>query len=86
MDLYTEDLIEKQKKLLQKLEEFETYIRNNAGLIPSYGERWRYVETISTAFVESTINQVVRNRMVKKQKCVGARKEPTCCFRSAPVS
>jgi hypothetical protein len=68
MDLYTEDLSEKQRKLLQKLEEFETYIRNNAGLIPNYGERWRYGETISTAFVESTINQVVSKRMVKKQQ------------------
>ena len=32
------------------------------------GERWRYGETISTAFVESTVNQVVSKRMVKKQQ------------------
>ena len=68
MDIDTDDSTEKQKKLLQKLEEFETYIRNNAGFIPNYGERWRYGETISTAFVESTINQVVSKRMVKKQQ------------------
>lgn len=55
-------------KLLKKLEAFETYIRNNAGLIPNYGERWRYGKTITTAFVESTINQVVSKRMVKKQQ------------------
>jgi len=54
--------------LLKKLEEFEVYIRNNARLIPNYGERWRYGETISTAFVESTVNQVVSTRMVKKQQ------------------
>ena len=54
--------------MLKKLDEFETYIRNNAGFIPNYGERWRYGETISTAFVESTINQVVSKRMVKKQQ------------------
>jgi hypothetical protein len=63
---YSEDSTEKQQKLLKKLDEFETYIRNNAGLIPNYGERWRYGETNTTAFVESTINQVVSKRMVKK--------------------
>ena len=68
MDIDTDDPSKKQKKLFQKLEEFETYIRNNAGFIPNYGERWRYGETISTAFVESTINQVVSKRMVKKQQ------------------
>jgi hypothetical protein len=47
---------------------FETYIRNNTDFIPNYGERYRYGETISTAFVESTINQVVSRRMVKKQQ------------------
>ena len=68
MDLDAEDSTAKQRKLLKKLEEFETYIRNNAGVIPNYGERWRYGETISTAFVESTINQVVSRRIVKKQQ------------------
>lgn len=68
MDIDAEDPTPKQRKLLRKLEEFETYIRNNAGFIPNYGERWRYGDTISTAFVESTINQVVSRRMVKKQQ------------------
>jgi hypothetical protein len=67
-DLYVEDPIATHKKLTQKLEEFETYIRNNARLIPNYAERYRYGETISTAFAESTINQVVSKRMVKKQQ------------------
>jgi hypothetical protein len=48
--------------------EFETYIRNNQESIPSYGERYRQEETISTAFVESTINQVVSRRFIKKQQ------------------
>ena len=48
--------------------EFETYIRNNQDSIPNYGERYRQGETISTAFVESTINQVVSRRFVKKQQ------------------
>jgi hypothetical protein len=48
--------------------EFETYIRNNHEFIPNFGERRRQGETISTAFVESTINQVVSRRFVKKQQ------------------
>jgi hypothetical protein len=68
MDIDVEAPTKKQQKLIGKLEEFETYIRNNAKFIPNYGERYRYGETISTAFVESTINQVVSKRMVKKQQ------------------
>jgi hypothetical protein len=49
-------------------EEFEIYIRNNREFIPNFGERYRQGETISTAFVESTINQVVSRRFVKKQQ------------------
>jgi len=67
-DIFVKDPTEKHKKLIQKLEEFETYIQNNARLIPNYAERYRYGETISTAFAESTINQVVSKRMVKKQQ------------------
>jgi hypothetical protein len=55
-------------KLGQGIGEFETYIRNNIELIPNFGERYRQGETISTAFVESTINQVVSKRFVKKQQ------------------
>ena len=57
-----------QKKLIKYLEELETYIDNNYHLIPNYGERWRYGESISTGFVESTVNEVVTKRMVKKQQ------------------
>jgi len=35
---------------------------------PNYGERYRHGERISTAFAESTVNQVVSKRMVKKQQ------------------
>ncbi len=47
---------------------FETYIRNNRDFIPNFGERRRQGETISTASVESTVNQVVSRRFVKKQQ------------------
>ena len=56
------------KKLVDTLEEFRTYICNNREFIPNFGERRRQGEPISTAFVESTINQVVSRRFVKKQQ------------------
>lgn len=56
------------KKVADGVTELETYIRNNREFIPNFGERRRQGETISTAFVESTINQVVSRRFVKKQQ------------------
>ena len=56
------------RKLYKRVREFITYIGNNGHFIPNYGERYRYGETISTAFIESTINWVVSKRMVKKQQ------------------
>ena len=35
---------------------------------PHYGERYRHGEHISTAFVESAVNEIVSRRMVKKQQ------------------
>jgi hypothetical protein len=55
-------------KLAAGMSEFEVYIRNNREFIPNFGERYRQGERISTAFVESTINQVVSRRFVKKQQ------------------
>lgn len=48
--------------------ELAGYIAQNAGSIVNYGERYRNGERISTAFTESTINQVVSKRLVKKQQ------------------
>jgi hypothetical protein len=66
------DLIRRQSapadKLAAGISDLRTYIRNNQGSIPNYGERYRQGETISTAFVESAINQVVSRRFVKKQQ------------------
>lgn len=55
-------------KLERGLTEFDTYIRNNQKFIPNFGERYRQGDTISTAFVESTNNQVVSKRFVKRQQ------------------
>jgi hypothetical protein len=56
------------RKLLKAVEEFHTYIENNQGFIPNYGERYRHGERISTGFVESTVNQVISKRFCKKQQ------------------
>ncbi|MFD2051844.1 hypothetical protein ACFSQT_01240 [Mesorhizobium calcicola] len=55
-------------KLRRYLSEFNRYIDNNADLIPNFAERHRYGEVVSTAFVESTVNQVIAKRFAKKQQ------------------
>jgi len=65
IDLDTEN---PRPQLLKALAEFATYIRANAGCIPTYDERYRAAEPISSSFAESTINHVVSKRMVKKQQ------------------
>jgi hypothetical protein len=48
--------------------------RNNQNFIPNFGERYRQGDTIGTAFVESTINQVVSKRFVKRQQMQWSQK------------
>jgi hypothetical protein len=48
--------------------QFRGYIWANATSIPNYGERYRSGDAISSAFVESAVNQVISKRMVKKQQ------------------
>ena len=55
-------------KLLQAVREFNGYITANESYIVNYGDRYRNGETISTAFVESTVNEVISKRFVKKQQ------------------
>ena len=56
------------RKLLKAVEEFHTYIANNKGFIPNYGECYHAGERISTGVVESTVNQVVSKRFCKRQQ------------------
>jgi len=56
------------KALRKAASEFETYIANNASMIPNYAERRRYGERVSTGFVESTVNTVVGKRFGKRQQ------------------
>jgi hypothetical protein len=52
-----------------------TYSGNNADAITDYGERWHHGEIISTAFVKSTVNNiVVGKRFAKKQPMQWSRK------------
>lgn len=55
-------------KLAKSVREFYGYIEANERFIPNYDERHHYGEAIATGFVESTVNQVVSKRMVKKQQ------------------
>jgi hypothetical protein len=56
------------RKLAKNVAEFHSYIEANEAFIPNYGDRYRYGEVISTAFVESTVNQLISKRFVKKQQ------------------
>jgi hypothetical protein len=55
-------------KVANGVADFEIYLKNNSEFIPNFGDRWQQGERISTAFVESTINQVVSRRFAKKQQ------------------
>ncbi len=68
------DLERSPLKLLNKVEEFQSYIEKNAEFIPNYGERYRCGERIASSFVESTVNQVVSKRFVKKQQMRWSKK------------
>ena len=51
-----------------------TYIANNTAVIADYAERWDHGETISTAFVEATVDLVVSRRFAKKQPMQWSKK------------
>jgi hypothetical protein len=73
---------DKRRKLVQHLSDMITYIDNNSHLIPNYGEKYRNGETITTAFVESTVNEVVAKRMVKKQQMQWSRQGAHCLLQT----
>ena len=55
------------RKMEKYVAEMIGYISNNKAYMVNYGERYRAGERISTGFVESTVNQVISKRFVKKQ-------------------
>ena len=56
------------RRLSRSITEFVGYVLANAQMIPNYGERWQHGEAVSTAFVESAVNQIVSKRFAKKQQ------------------
>jgi hypothetical protein len=65
---------ESSEKLRVTLQELQIYVKNNQQWLPNYGELWRAGETISTAFVESPVDQVLSKRFVKKQQMSWSRR------------
>jgi hypothetical protein len=58
----------KRRKLARALNELYDYLESNSDLIPDYGDRRRHGEAISSSIAESTVNQVISRRFVKKQQ------------------
>jgi hypothetical protein len=54
--------------LRKRIREFLTYLQNNADSMPDYSQRWHAGLRISSAFAESTVNQVIDKRMSKSQQ------------------
>ncbi|MDE0307014.1 MAG: hypothetical protein OXI87_19355 [Albidovulum sp.] len=57
--------------------EFQACIASNAHTVPSYAERHRCGERISTAFVESAVNAVAGKRFSKKRQTLMVFRTPT---------
>ncbi len=62
------------RKLRKALDELDSYITANQGLVPNYGERWRNEEAVATGFVESAVNQIVSKRFAKRQQMQWTKK------------
>jgi hypothetical protein len=50
----------------KRFEELERYVYSNIGSLMDYGQTWREGERVSTANIESTVNQLINQRMCKK--------------------
>jgi hypothetical protein len=54
------------QRLLKQLPGCDRYICANGDYVVNYGDRYRNGERIATAFVESTVNELISRRFVKK--------------------
>jgi len=52
----------------KRFEELESYAYSNIGSLMDYGRAWRQGERVSTANIESTVNQLINQRMCKKRQ------------------
>ncbi len=57
-----------RRKFARTLKELDEYLDANRDLIPDYGDRRQRGDTISSSIAESTINQAISRRFVKKQQ------------------
>ena len=60
--------IEGVAALRQHVRDLIAYLEANRSGLVNYGARYRRGEPISTAFVESAINEIISRRMIKKQQ------------------
>jgi hypothetical protein len=60
--------VERIDCMLERLEEFRRYLYANGESLVNYNHAWIAGERVSTAHVESTVNQLVNWRMCKKQQ------------------
>src|SRR6202035_4465920 len=63
-----EEGCDEARKLARTLHEFDHYIRANKSSLPNYGDRYRNGEPISSSLAESSVNQIISRRFVKKQQ------------------
>ena len=60
-------------RLRRLIKELLGYLQNNKDSLANYGHRYRNGKRISTAFMESAVNQLIDKRMSKSQQIVGHR-------------
>jgi hypothetical protein len=60
--------VEGVSALQRHLRDLLAYLEANQSALVNYGVRYRRGEPISTAFVESAINEIIARRMIKKQQ------------------
>ena len=56
-----------------KLDELRSYLYSNQNSVRGYAEAFRRQERVSTAHVESTVNQLINWRFCKKQRMTWTR-------------
>jgi len=71
--------------LIRKLTtELLSYLRSNEDSLPNYGRRYRAGQRISSAFVESAVNQLIDKRMSNAADALGSmQRAPAAASASA---
>ncbi|WP_169741602.1 ISKra4 family transposase [Beijerinckia mobilis] len=56
------------REAYKRFQDLERYTRGNIRSLMDYGRAWHHGEPISTAHIESTVNQIINHRMCKKRQ------------------